>query len=123
LIECAVNGLVQVRSDADRFTCEISARPQAGAWARAESAAGERVTNRRHEPVPLDEMSRNLLGFLDGTRDRAALLNVLITAAQRGQLSILRDDLPARSSEAAAILEQVLDQALGRIANNALLVA
>lgn len=73
--------------------------------------------------VVLDEMSRNLLRFLDGSRDRAALLAVLVAAAERGQLSILRGDLPARSSEAAAILEQVLDQALARLATSGLLVA
>jgi methyltransferase-like protein len=122
LIECIVNDLVEVHSDTDRFTTEISARPQVGTWTRAEAAASERVTNRRHQPVLLDEMSRNLLQFLDGTRDRAALLAVLVAAAERGQLSILRGDLPARSSEAAAILEQVLDQALRRLANGALLV-
>ncbi len=124
LIECVVNGLIEVHSDADRFTVEVSQRPQAARWARVEAESRSQVTNRRHQPVSLDEMSHNLLRFLDGQRDRAALLALLMNAADRGQLSILRGDLPAGSgAPAAEILEQVLDQALAKLAGHALLIA
>ncbi|MEX2112499.1 MAG: class I SAM-dependent methyltransferase [Pirellulales bacterium] len=124
LIECMVNGLIEVHSDADRFTADVSQRPHASRWARVEAESRNQVTNLRHEPVVLDEMSHNLLRFLDGQRNRSDLLTLLVEATERGQLSILRSDLPAGSGAAAAeILEQVLDQALAKLAGHSLLIA
>jgi methyltransferase-like protein/2-polyprenyl-3-methyl-5-hydroxy-6-metoxy-1,4-benzoquinol methylase len=124
IIECVVNGFLEIHSDVDRFTVAVSDRPQVGRWTLAEAEATGQVTNRRHEPVSLDEMSHQLLKYLDGQRDRAALVALLVEAVNRGQLSILREGLPAGTgSGTMEILEQVLDQALDKLARHALLVA
>jgi methyltransferase-like protein/2-polyprenyl-3-methyl-5-hydroxy-6-metoxy-1,4-benzoquinol methylase len=124
MIDCIANGFVEPHSEADRFVVEVSQHPQASRWARTEAASLATATNRRHQPAAVDEMSVNLLRFLDGQRDRSALLEVLIQAASSGQLSILKGGVPeGERTSAVRILEQVLDQGLERLARNALLVA
>ncbi len=122
ILECVVNGFIEIHGDADGFTVEVSDRPRVGRWTRVEAEATGQVTNRRHEPTSLDEMSHQLLKYLDGQRDRAALVALLVEAVQRGKLSIMREGLPAGAG-ATEILEQVLDQALANLARHALLVA
>jgi methyltransferase-like protein len=124
LVNCLMTGLIEARAAPDFFVSVPSQRPRAARWARAEAEASDFVTNRRHEPVVLDEMSRRLLVYLDGQRDRAALHRLLVEAADQGQLSILKSGMPASGdASAATILEQVLDQSLARLAASALLVA
>ncbi|MGD9721314.1 MAG: methyltransferase regulatory domain-containing protein [Pirellulales bacterium] len=124
LIECLANGFIEPRSGPDQFTTTISERPCACAWARAEAEHSSEVTTRRHEPLVLDEMSLNLLRYLDGNRDRAALHALLVEAADRGALSILRSGIPAsQGSSLNEILDQVLDQSLAKLARSALLIA
>ena len=124
LVECVANNFVQPYSEADRFVTAVSEHPRAGRWAQAEAQAALPVTNRRHEPVVLDEMSRNLLGYLDGQRDRNELLAIVVEAADKGQLTVLHGGIPATQGDGAAdILNQVLDQSLARLAHHGLLVA
>jgi len=55
-----------------------SERPLAAAPARLQAARGSRITTLRHAEVDVpDELGRRLIGLLDGTRDRAALLREL----------------------------------------------
>ena len=50
----------------------------ASALARVQTGRGTRVTTLRHAGVDVpDELGRRLIGLLDGTRDRAALLREL----------------------------------------------
>ena len=49
--------------------------PGASALARLQAAEGTRVTTLLHTTVEVgDELGRRLIGLLDGTRDRAALM-------------------------------------------------
>jgi methyltransferase-like protein len=78
---------------------------------------GGYVTNLLHEQVKLDVLNSHLLANLDGTRDRAALLEVLvdlvsngtIVATQNGEAieeletvrTVMADQLEARLQELA----------------------
>jgi len=69
-------------------------------------------------------MSHSLLQYVDGQHDRAALLAVVVEAADQGKLSILRDGIPASQGKIREeILDQVLDQCLAKMAHSALLVS
>ena len=57
------------------FAAEASARPLASPLARFQAGSGPMVTNLRHDNLKLDDTERSLLGLLDGTRDRRALLS------------------------------------------------
>jgi SAM-dependent methyltransferase len=55
-----------------------SERPVASALARLQAAEGTRITTLRHVSIDVpDELGRRLIGLLDGTRDRAALVREL----------------------------------------------
>jgi methyltransferase-like protein len=98
-------------------------RPVALASARARLAAGETgVANRRHELVRPNDLDRQLLPLLDGTRDRAALLDRLTEMALAKEITVQREGQPL--ADAAAIREALapaLEQALASLAAASLL--
>jgi hypothetical protein len=70
--------LVHLHVWAPPVATEPGERPVASALARLQAAEGERVTTLRHTSVEVpDALGRRLIGLLDGTRDRAALLREL----------------------------------------------
>jgi methyltransferase-like protein/2-polyprenyl-3-methyl-5-hydroxy-6-metoxy-1,4-benzoquinol methylase len=124
LVNCLISGSIEVRTAPDDFVTAVGERPRARRWTRAEAESLPYVTNHCHVPVVLDDVSRNLLCYLDGRHDRAGLHGMLVKAVDQGRLSILKSGIPAsQGGSAEAILEQVLDQSLARLAASALLVA
>ena len=82
------------------------------------------VTNRQHEPVRLEYFDRSVLVLLDGTRDRAQLVEVLTQLAVNGQLAIWKDTQRVQNATLMpAILVESLRESLTRLARFALLVA
>jgi SAM-dependent methyltransferase len=70
--------LVHLHVWAPRLATTPPERPVASALARLQAAEGTRVTTLRHTSVEVpDELGRRLVGLLDGTRDRPALLREL----------------------------------------------
>jgi hypothetical protein len=70
--------IVELRVHEPPFVAEPAERPLASGWSRLQGAAGNHVTNQHHEVVPLDDLAGHLLGLLDGTRDRPALLDACL---------------------------------------------
>lgn len=105
-------------------TERVSERPLASPLARREAARGPIVTNQRRHILKLDdELARMVLLHLDGTRDRAALREVLVREAEEGRLGIEAGGEPLRSSERLGpILDALVDQTLKKMAGLALLV-
>jgi methyltransferase-like protein/trans-aconitate methyltransferase len=124
LMQCSSIGAIDLYSDADSFVTRVTDRPCASRLARLQSRSGPQVTNRRHEPVKLDNVDQNLLRYLDGEHDRPALLQCLVEAVDRGELSVLVNGVPARRGHSVVtILADILEQSLNKLANSALLVA
>lgn len=124
LANCVANGLLEITSSPDGFVTYISERPLASRLARIAAHAGNRITSRRHELIDIDDATRNLLPYLDGRHDRKALLQELIEAVDRGDVSILVGGLPAtRGEKVVHLLEMALNQSLQKLATNALLIA
>jgi SAM-dependent methyltransferase len=70
--------LVRLHVWAPQLTTTPSERPVASALARLQAGQGTRVTTLLHTSVEVgDELGRRLIGLLDGTRDRAALVRAL----------------------------------------------
>jgi hypothetical protein len=110
LMKTYTSGLVELHAIPSRFTLNISERPRAFALARLEVQSGTRVTTLRHSTVELeDDVVRQLVVLLDGTRDHAAILRDLQSVAEPGQQSIpfLPEDLERNLREMArlALLE------------------
>ncbi|HEV2785984.1 MAG TPA: class I SAM-dependent methyltransferase [Solirubrobacteraceae bacterium] len=99
LLRCFAANLVRLHVHPPAVSVVAPARPQVSALARLEAAQGEMLTTVRHTALRLDdELGRRLVTLLDGTRDRAALLEELAPGA-----AMDRDEL-------AAALEQSLAQ-------------
>jgi hypothetical protein len=116
-------GLVELSASPPRFVVQVTASPLASPLARLQAGAGSLVTNLRHEKTTLDEFERQLLPYLDGEHDRAALLDILIGLTTRGDLLLKKDGVPIQDPQ--TLREQLplaLEQQLHRIARQGLLM-
>lgn len=79
LLESFAVGVVELFTEPPRFAVRAGERPEVSAVARLQLRAGQKMlTNLRHAPVAADHpLTRQLLLLMDGTRDRAALLDGL----------------------------------------------
>jgi methyltransferase-like protein/SAM-dependent methyltransferase len=126
LLTCYTSGssnLVELHVHPPRMVLEVSARPVASPLARLQAVGGNQVTNLRHELVGLEEFNRQVLRHLDGSRDRAALLDALAELVAQGDLVVNQDGKPVRAAEQIrGFLAQALEQQLPKLARDALLV-
>lgn len=114
ILKCYAANLVVLRSHRLPFVREISERPKASDLVRNQV---ERqlftVTNQLHEAVNIDILAAHMIKLMDGTRDRAALLDDAVKLAKSGVLIIQKDGKPVSDD---ATLRQVLEQEInGRL--------
>jgi hypothetical protein len=78
LLRSYAGNLVQLHAAPPALTLEAGERPEASPLARHQARSGALVTNLRHTGVRIDDdLGRRLVVLLDGTRDRAGLLEEL----------------------------------------------
>ena len=124
IVQCLAMGLFEAQIHPNRFASTVSECPRASRLARWQAQTSPIVTNGRHESIKLTELNQRLLKYLDGEHDRPALLQMLIQAVDRGEISILVNGIPASRGEAVSEkLEKTLDTTLASLAVNAVLVA
>jgi methyltransferase-like protein len=116
--------LIELHAAPVLFARTPGEQPQALSHARVRAADGHAtVANRRHEVVRLSDLALRLLPLLDGTRDRAALTDVLTDTALAGELTIQRAGQPTTDrAEVHAALAATLNPTLDALARDALLV-
>jgi hypothetical protein len=72
-----------------RFARGARERPRATALARAQAAAGlGHVATVRHLPMGLDAFAQRLVGYLDGSRTQAQIIDTLTRDILDGRLTI-----------------------------------
>jgi hypothetical protein len=115
--------LVELHAAPVRFARAPGERPVALPTARVMAGAGRTVVaNRRHEPVRLSDFARQLLPLLDGTRDRAALAELLAAKALASELTVQKGGRPVTDpAELRESLAALLGPALDELARDALL--
>jgi methyltransferase-like protein/SAM-dependent methyltransferase len=125
LLNCYASGLVEFHVHAPVFASHGSEYPQASPLVRLQAERGlMRVTNLRHELIDLDELSRQVLRFLDGKHGRAELLQKLSELAASGALVVEQDGVPVRDlPHVQKVLSELLEPTLSGLAARALLVA
>ena len=78
LLRAYAMDFVELHSLPSPFVTEVSERPLASRLARWQIQPGSMVSTLRHAPLKIeDSLGQNLLRLLDGTRDRAALVEAL----------------------------------------------
>ena len=116
--------LLELHTHEPAFVTEVSDKPKASDLSRAQAARGGRVTNQRHEIVNLDEFSRRTLTQMDGTRDRAALLDAMSALVADGTLMVEQEGRKVAGGDPLKqILGEAVDRCTARFAKAALLVA
>jgi methyltransferase-like protein/protein-L-isoaspartate O-methyltransferase len=98
--------LVELHVHAAPVASVAGERPRASRVARLWTSQSDTITNLRHERLKVDPLVRYLLPFLDGSRDREALLQTLLEGpVARGELTIEQDGTPARDVGQALVVE------------------
>lgn len=120
LLRFYVNNLIELHSQPARFATEVGPRPVASALARLQAEKGDIVTNYRHGVHRINDVLRYILKDLDGTRDRHALMEILLQLVQSNVIVLQSDSADITREQA---LSAALDQILNQLARMALLVA
>ena len=124
MLTCMAAGVVEWRLSPAPFTVNFAERPATTPLARLEAQRGYKVTNLRGERVVLDELHRQTLRRLDGSRDMAQLVEAMMETLRRGELVLQRDSDKATVSDAAEmrdLLQPALAKVLQNLARKALL--
>jgi methyltransferase-like protein/cyclopropane fatty-acyl-phospholipid synthase-like methyltransferase len=124
LLNCYMGSdLVELHGMPITFARTAGPKPVALPLARLQAQRGPVATNRRHEVVRLNDLDRHLVPMLDGTNDRATLVDKLTQIAQTGALNVQKDGLTLYDpKEIKQALTSVIEPALGNVARLALLV-
>jgi len=115
---------VELHSIPSSFVTVVSEKPRTSALVRLQASQGARVTNLRHESLPVNDVERRMLSLLDGVRKRREVIEQLDAAVVSGELSLKRGDQPITNP--ADRLEQLgrfYDQLSPQFGKKALLVA
>jgi methyltransferase-like protein/2-polyprenyl-3-methyl-5-hydroxy-6-metoxy-1,4-benzoquinol methylase len=116
--------LVNIHYHPPEYVTKVSERPLVSQLVRWQATQWTRVTNRRHERVLLDSLTRIVLSMLDGSRTRQELLHSLQTLYDEGKLTLKEQpEQEEQPLEASEIIERNLDQTLAFLARTALLIA
>ena len=125
LLRAYLSGLLELHVYEAPFVARASERPMVSPVQRLFASVGLPITNRRHESLRAGDLERHLIAQLDGTRDRAALLDALESDVRDGRISIESDDHKTSPDPAAlrAYLESQLTRLLDDLSRSALYVA
>lgn len=117
------SGVVELHAFPPSCTSVPGDYPRASPLARRQAAAGPYVTTQRRRVIKLDDpIALFLLPWLDGTRDRAALVRLLDREIANGRLD-LSDGRPLlEPHKLPAVLQAVVERHLRKMAEYALLV-
>jgi methyltransferase-like protein len=124
LLRAYAGGVIELHVYPPRFVLQPGECPIASPLARIQSREGGRVTTLYHRNITIDDpLGRHFLQLLDGTRDRAALLDDLTTFVVSGGASTPQNDQPIEDPQAVRQrLAAGLEQKLAELARLALFV-
>lgn len=118
------SSLIELYARAPHFVAHVSERPVASPCARFHAQNSTLVTNLRHERVNLDEFDRYLLSCLDGSHDRAALVENLAAGPVADSRLVLQQEggRVENAEQIGVLLAKELEKRLGWLARAAILV-
>jgi methyltransferase-like protein/SAM-dependent methyltransferase len=123
MLQSYAAGVVEFRVWSPLLSVTASARPTASPLARLQAARSDEVTNLHQQRVTLNGISRVLLPLLDGSRDRDALVAVLVRLAAEGSLNVQQQGKALTHGPALEkVLRDALEENLPRLAKAALLL-
>ena len=118
-------GVLEWRLTPVPFTTAVPEQPLVTPLARLQATQGHKVTNLRGELITVDEIHRQTLRQLDGSRGLAQLTEALLAPVRRGELVLQRDsDKQTITDEAEMrrLLGPAIEKVLQNLARRALLL-
>jgi SAM-dependent methyltransferase len=124
LLQAFLSGVIELHLHAPPLTIQPGRFPRVPGFARRQARERDRVTNLRHEVVPLDDVSRHLFVLLDGSRDREALVEEMQQwTADRGMV-VQRHGRPVTDAvQVRGVLAEGVEAQLQTLARASLLMA
>src|SRR5262249_39752325 len=123
LLQAFTADVVELHVHAPPAAAQAGERPVALAFARLRARDHAKVTNLRHEVITLDDLTRHLLCHLDGSRDRAALLEVLLRLVREQGMVVQQHGRPVTdAAQLRDALAEGLEAKLRALAHYALLL-
>lgn len=124
ILRCYAAGLLELRVEPLPVAAAISECPVASSIARLQALDGTRVSNLRHESIVLDGLTRQLIQRLDGTHDKADLMEVAVGLVRDGVLGFRDRGLPIHDPKVIrGMLAQAIPDCLERLHRLALLAS
>ncbi len=125
LLDAFARQAIDLHGRPQRCASQVSECPVASPFARYCVGLKRDVINLRCERVELPHLARALLPLLDGSRNRAAFLTLLVELGLDGTLAVAGEDGKAISDpeQLGRLFANALEPALATIARSGLLVA
>lgn len=125
LMRTVLAGLVSISSYPPNYILQVTQKPTACPYARYLATIQPFATNRRHQAIKLDPLTKSLLPLLDGSRDFMQLLTHAHQELKAGRLHILDKDKKPITDEQLIQehLKTACHNALNHLAQQALLIA
>jgi len=121
LLHCFAEKVIEFHTQGPHFVTRLNQRPKASPLAAYQAHHGLPIVNQRHETVVLEEMPREILKLMNGSRNLEAIVNILSDLAPFGVLHL--DPQTAESVQSPRRLEALAWKSFRLLARNALLVA
>jgi len=124
LMRTVLAGLVQISSYPANYVLTLSEKPIACPYARYLATKQVFATNRRHQAIRLDPLTKSLLPLLDGTRYLSELITYARNEVKEGRLNVLdKDKRPITDEDLIQEnLKAACQNVLQNMANQALLI-
>ncbi len=131
ILRCYSIGLMELNFAQQNFVVNLSDKPTASPLARLEAKTGKELTNLRCELLNVENsLGLRILPYLDGTRDQAALVDLMVEWIEKGELQVNfephenapQTDFTLTNEQLRQILSQILVDSLQGIAKAAVLI-
>jgi methyltransferase-like protein len=124
LMRCVLAGLMSISTYPGEYVSVVSEKPIACPFVRYQAQNYQHATNRRHQVVSLDALSKEILPKLDGTITLTDVKNMVIDKIRTGKINLLdKDKKPiAESALQDTELTNHCQQILNNFAKQALLI-
>ncbi|RCS49410.1 methyltransferase domain-containing protein [Bremerella cremea] len=122
LIHMTVSGIVELQYNPSMFVGKPSDKPKTSAVAQMQAKSVNRLTNARHETVTVDDLTKHLTPYIDGTRTREQLVVELKRLVDEGKLVIQQKGEKPDSLTIDMVMGRAVDEVLKRLSQAALLV-
>lgn len=124
VLRCYLSNVAALHVHPPVFVLKPGERPLASPLARFQAASMSRLTNLRHRMVELGDVDRIVLTLLDGSRDRAAIVESLLAQAASKSIVFNKDGQPLEDPIGIrAMLTENLEPCLQRLGRSSLLLA